>query len=569
MDQNRHKMSRFLPVLLLMTGIAAFTACSSTRPLASSRPGNDLSQKQARDHYLSGALFDFENQYKQAIVEYHQALQYDSSSAQILKAIGRNFVRLNQRLQALNYLQRSYQRNPRDRETLHYLAETHYSLRQYEQAAAYYEELIELDPYNETIYTNLIYLYTQLGRVPELIALRERMVEVTGYDHDAVVQLWSLYMQFDRVEAARKLVRRLVTEWPDDPANWVLSGTTLALDGDTSAAISAFMHALELDQRHEEALNQLFALYAKQEDWSGLIAAFRKIVAADSGNGSARLLLAEGYFYAGKMAESRETALSVRDDEQLAPRANLLLGRIAASQNALPEAKIYFRELTRKTPGDDQAWEFLAILYLQSGELDSSAALLQEALVALPYHPRLLSLYGGVLQQQGRYQAALSPLEKAYRLDPDDLSTISTLGLVYDALKMYSQLDSLYESALRKFPDNALLLNNYSYSLGVRGVQLERALEMARRALAREPGSAAYHDTVGWIFFQMGDYQKARDYILKSLEIQPDNPEVVEHMGDIFEKLGEREKAREYWQNALRLQPDNPALQEKLQQNPQ
>lgn len=569
MDRKSNNISRFLPVLLFVMGIAAFTACSSTRPMLKDRRGDDLYQKQAREHYLSGALFDFENQYKQAIVEYHQALQYDSSSAQILKAIGRNFVRLNQRLKALNYLQRSYQRNPRDRETLHYLAETHYSLREYEQAATYYEELIELDPYNETVYTNLIYLYTQLGRVPDLMALRERLVEMTGYDHDVVVQLWSLYMQFDRVEAARKLVNRLVREWPDDPANWVLSGTTLALDGDTSAAIATFMHALELDQRHEEALNQLFALYAKQEDWSGLTAAFQKIIAADSGNGTARLLLAEGYFYAGRMEESREAALSLRHDEQFGPRANLLLGRIAASQNSLPEAKIYFRELTRETPGDDRAWEFLAILYLQSGELDSSAAVLQEALVALPYHPRLLSLYGGVLQQQRRYQAALSPLEKAYRLDPDDLSTITTLGLVYDELKMYSQLDSLYENALRKFPDNALLLNNYSYSLSVRGVQLVRALEMAQRALSREPGSAAYHDTVGWIYFKMGDYQKARDYILKSLELQPDNPEVVEHMGDIFEKLDDWEKAREYWQNALRLMPDNPALQQKLQQKQQ
>jgi len=539
-------------------------ACSASRPVTNSGSAVALSQTRAHDHYLSGALYDFENQYKSALVEYRHALRYDSTSAQIFKAIGRNFIRLRENEKAINYLTRALRFNPTDKETLHYLAETYYSQKDFENAAIYYERLVEVDPYNETVYSNLIYLYSRAGEAQKLIALREKLVELLDYEEEASVQLWSLYMQFDKVDKALALSQKLLDIRPDAPESWTLRGTTLEFANDTSGAIKAYQQALSIDKRNEKALNQLYVLFLKRRDWNGLINTFKRLVEQDSANYSARLLLAEGYFYADQLDNARQAALPLLKNEERRARANLLLGRIATGQNMLDEAKTYFEELTRISPQNPRAWEFLAVIYLQSGEFEKCAALLEKALETLPDDQNLLSLYGNALQQLNRYSDAVAPLKKAHQLDSSDLNTTVTLGLVYDELHMYPPLDSLYSAALQQFPDNALLLNNYSYSLGERGIQLERAMEMVRRALQVEPNNAAYYDTAGWIQYKLGKYQQARDDILKSLEIQPENPEVVEHMGDVYQKLGDIEKARQYWNNALRLAPENDALKTKL-----
>ncbi|MCB0315715.1 MAG: tetratricopeptide repeat protein, partial [Calditrichaeota bacterium] len=131
---------------------------------------------------------------------------------------------------------------------------------------------------------------------------------------------------------------------------------------------------------------------------------------------------------------------------------------------------------------------------------------------------------------------------------------------------MYSRLDSLYEAALAIYPTNALLLNNYSYSLGERGVHLERALEMARRALERDPQNGAYLDTIGWIYYKLGNYPRALEYLQQAAAQMDGNPEVNEHLGDVYFQLQQRDKARYYWQQALEQSPDNETLKIKLQQ---
>ncbi|MCB0291456.1 MAG: hypothetical protein KDH97_14470, partial [Calditrichaeota bacterium] len=62
-------------------------SCGSSRK--SLRQPADLkanTSDKAIEHFLNGALLDFQDQPREAIFEYRKALVYDSTSAQILKA---------------------------------------------------------------------------------------------------------------------------------------------------------------------------------------------------------------------------------------------------------------------------------------------------------------------------------------------------------------------------------------------------------------------------------------------------------------------------------------------------
>jgi Tfp pilus assembly protein PilF len=122
----------------------------------------------------------------------------------------------------------------------------------------------------------------------------------------------------------------------------------------------------------------------------------------------------------------------------------------------------------------------------------------------------------------------------------------------------------LYEEALKIDPRSHLVLNNYSYSLAERGLQLQRALEMAKDAVKAEPENASYLDTIGWVYYKLSKYRQAEEYITRAVKTDKASPVVHEHLGDIYFQLGQKEKALEFWQKAFELDGKNQALKDKI-----
>ena len=134
-------------------------------------------------------------------------------------------------------------------------------------------------------------------------------------------------------------------------------------------------------------------------------------------------------------------------------------------------------------------------------------------------------------------------------------------------LDLFTQSDSIYEAGLKNLPDNALLLNNFAYSLSERDIRLDEALQMSQKAITLEPDNAAYQDTYGWIYYKLGQYNKAEEYILKSLELRPKSAVVLDHMGDVYFKMGKIDTAKKYWKMSIEIQPDNQSVLDKIANN--
>jgi Tfp pilus assembly protein PilF len=129
---------------------------------------------------------------------------------------------------------------------------------------------------------------------------------------------------------------------------------------------------------------------------------------------------------------------------------------------------------------------------------------------------------------------------------------------------MMAESDSLYELALQIDPKNALINNNYAYSLSERDLGLERALEMIEIAMAADSSNSSYLDTYGWIFFKLGDYDKAYYYIKKAIDVSDANAVLLEHLGDVLFMQGKKEEALDFWKRALELDSSNETLLNKV-----
>jgi len=114
-------------------------------------------------------------------------------------------------------------------------------------------------------------------------------------------------------------------------------------------------------------------------------------------------------------------------------------------------------------------------------------------------------------------------------------------------------------------PDNALINNNFAYSLSERGLQLERSLKMVTISLEADSLNSSYLDTKGWIYYKLKEYEKARDYIEMAIEEGGENAVMLEHLGDILFMSGKQLQAEELWKKALELDSENNTLLQKVE----
>ena len=95
---------------------------------------------------------------------------------------------------------------------------------------------------------------------------------------------------------------------------------------------------------------------------------------------------------------------------------------------------------------------------------------------------------------------------------------------------------------------NATALNYMGYMLADRGIRLQEALKLIRKAVEQEPMNGAYLDSLGWAYFKLGEYELAEENLRKAVERTQSDPTVHMHLGDLYEKTGRIRLAAAQWQ---------------------
>ena len=273
--------------------------------------------------------------------------------------------------------------------------------------------------------------------------------------------------------------------------------------------------------------------------------------------------MSESYFYLEQYEKARELLLPLIKKKRGTLDVIELMARIESQSGNFPEAVKYFREIIEQQRTNKYAWLFLAFALNDMDSTETAEQTYRDALVIFPGDADIWSFYAGSLQRREEFDQAISSFKKALALDSLNTNALTSLPVIYEQLEMYAQCDSLYEAALKRLPENDLILNNFSYSLSERNKQLDRALEMAKKAVSKKPKNAAYLDTIGWIYYKLGDFEQAEKYIKNSVELRQNSAVVLEHLGDVYIKMGNPGKAQDYWLKSLEIDNNNRVV-EKL-----
>jgi tetratricopeptide (TPR) repeat protein len=140
-----------------------------------------------------------------------------------------------------------------------------------------------------------------------------------------------------------------------------------------------------------------------------------------------------------------------------------------------------------------------------------------------------------------------------------------SLGVLYEKTDRFLESIKEMETILQMDSKNAEAMNFIGYTYADRGIKLEEAEDLIRKALALKPGNAYMLDSLGWVCFRQNKLTEAITYLKEAALMLPQDVTIAEHLGDVYAASGQIEAAREIYMQVMKLNPDHKTVPEKIE----
>ena len=200
------------------------------------------------------------------------------------------------------------------------------------------------------------------------------------------------------------------------------------------------------------------------------------------------------------------------------------------------------------------ALNLLGIIACRAGQYGRSNQLLNRAIALRPGEAQFVMNLGNALREEGRFEAAIASFGKALRLDPSLGDVHFNLGMAYADLQRHDQAIAEFTRFLGAGADG-----HAAWRLGGTLREQEHWDEavhfhaVAAAALPADP--AALHD-YGAVLVEAGRAAQAAPILVRAAERAPDSPEMRNSLGNLYYELGDLDAAQAHFDAALALRAD-------------
>lgn len=588
-------------ILLLILPVLALVGCSSEKELIKDR-ANSISiidpKKAAKAAFIEGSVLELKGQTTEAIKLFSNAYSLDPQPG-IAYTLAKNYFKINKLGSALGFSKLAVEGNHKNVDYLILLGSIYDASNYPDSSEVVYRAILSLDSTNVGAYYSLAQIY-ESKRPSEALALYKKVVDLIGPEWSVLVRIVDLNERLGNIEGTISTVEELLNLNPTD-----LSLQKVLIDAYIKTkkydkalkmvddALASFPNDLNLVEFKGMTLAQKSEMQKASIEYLKLIKdktipfenkirvglSFLTSAEKDSAN----LILAKKIF---EEINSDTTDWQVKS----------YLGEIEIRNNNVKEAIVYFEEATKLAEWNPDVWIRMGGLLFDSRKYDETIMFMDQATQKFPNNFPINLIYGLALSQKNNHEKAIDILKRSLNLNPNDanalgaigyslnhlkkeeealvylnralrnepnnLQVLSIIALIHETNKNYALSDSLYSRALKIDSTNVLILNNLAYSWADRGINLDEALSMAKKAVEAEPKNSSYLDTIGWIYFKLGDYKKAKHNIEAAVDMEKDNSTLLDHLGDVYFKLGDKKKAMSNWKKAF--EKDSSKIEIKL-----
>jgi tetratricopeptide (TPR) repeat protein len=519
-------------------------------------------------YFLWGKSAENDYRYEEALQAYKKVLVCDPDSEAVFRDIAVLLIKMDKKKEAIDWLDKIVARNPADIEnrqmqaklytslgdfetattlynqilsikedenTLLMLGSLYAQLKEYDKAQEYLERLIKLDQQSYMAHYYLARLYREVGFFSKALTTYEETLAI-NWSTRLAFEIAEFYEEQGSFAEAGKMYRRVLEEdETDEVARTRLINVYLQMD-EVETALLELKKMKVFASEPEKVDFSISRLLIAKERYDEAVAVLSQMIADNPDHYSAAYLLALTYHYQEETGKSKELLQTIPPSAEVYEDAVLLLARTLKAEEDLPASiQLLRKAIADKTSRKESFYVVLASLLSDSGEEEKGAAVFNEALAFYPDNNTLRFEYGMFLERIGDQDGAMKNIEQVLEADPQ----------------------------------NPAALNYIGYTWADKGVNLEKALSYIEQAVALKPEDGFIRDSLGWVYFRLGEIDRAIKELEMALALVEDDPVIFDHAGDVYLAAGQPERAKILYEKALDLFEDAEKKKEvefKLQQ---
>ncbi len=517
-------------------------------------------------NFLRGAHAEYREQYSEALKAYEKALTCDPAVEYIKEKIPVLLLKMGEFDKAADWLAQSIKEHPENNTYRLLLAGLYIQQEKVENAIPLYKEILKREPTNETAQLHLALVYSHLGKFQKAEQIFKKLSDKDSDSYITHLSYARLLKEMDKEQdAAREYEKALSLNWSKELAfeiGYFYANQEMFKDAlriyttitendpfDEQAALSRVQALLDLE-RNDEALKELNNIRLYTDNPANIDLIISKVLLRKKEPAKARKILT-GLVRDNDNSEARYmlALLAYQDEDYESSLSHL--AHIDSESDEFEEAVYLQTRIYQKLDRTDEA-----IIYLQK-------QISQEA----GRNPLFYALLSTLYQLKGANEKALTLMEKASILFPDNSQLLFEYGLVLEKNGMSDKAVKIMQQVLELQPDHAEALNYIGYTWVEKNIHLEKALEYILKANTLKPNNGFIIDSLGWAYYRLGNLQQAVKELERSLELVPDDPHIYEHLGDIYRSLKRYSEAKEAYINAYEMfknEKEKTAIKQKI-----
>ncbi len=483
------------------------------------------------------------------------------------------------------YAQKAYMRDTTNKWYAELYAQSLAVGGQFKRSRDLYLAAIEREPQNATPYIMAAMLYRETEEPEKALSLLDSAEMRVGKSNYISSLKRDLLLATGQSERAIEEAKELILLEPQDIESRISLANLYITTKQDSLAQRELEAALEVDPTSLKLLDALTKYYADRGDMSGYFATMRLIFAnpaesVDNKISTFKRITSDRNFYSKNLVGVNTLAtqlylLNPTNEDVI----ELYTDHLIASGNLDKALEVFKFHAENTTPPAYDYWTTVIDIESYLQRVDSVEMYAARAIEIFPDRHELRLSQARLYSYTKRYTQA----NKLYSEQLDKVQSDSLKGWIWGAIgDNYHQMSleykvgsskskslmrkayKAYDSSLKRYPANAMVLNNYAYFLSLERRDLGDALDMSGRAIALEPGNPTYLDTYAWVLYELGRYDEAKKIMRQVIALDTsESADIQFHYAEILAALGEDFMAGIYYDKALKLGFDEAVIENK------
>lgn len=464
-----------------------------------------------QNYFHSGQSYFEKHQYREAVVQFTNAVQIDPTFAEAHFQLAESYLNLQQTNRAYQEFARTVELRPEDYRARIAMTNLLILYRNFPQAHEQTDQLLQKRPNDPAVHAMAASLLAAEGKIPEAIRETQQMIILAPGRWETYLSLALLQLKNDDLSGAEANFKKAIELNPKAMQARLLLGAYYQAHDRLNQAEQQFRDAIAFDPNTiypREALARLYLAEGRKTDAEQIL----KQAKVDlPHNPDSFLALSNFYFMSGDIdkAVAEYRALYQQRPNEMQIKKKYIQLLMEAKQ--FGEARSLDDEILKTVPNDNDALVYRSQLQISSGNVTDATQTLQTVVKNAPENSLAHYALGVALERQGNLERAENEWRTALHLNPDFLDAQRAIANSAMARGDMTTLEEAADQITRLQPGSP---DGYALH-GLANINRKRydaAEKDIRKAIAAGPQSAFVYVQLGNLRFaqkQFGSAAKA------------------------------------------------------------